>query len=164
MSTQPAPEPTPQPTPEAETPVLETPPAENVDATPQAAEAPHEEEARGLLSKAGLKPDGVRGFPSVARALAAEVERLKPLAEEGARYRADLTEAMLVEAVRAGYKRETYAAIAKNSSLETIRGLIEDFGAKAETVFKGGRKVDETLPPQQKQETKELKLNAAYAG
>ena len=72
----------------------------------------------------------------------AEIERLKPLAEQGERYRADLIEEVLAEGVRANgqeFPVDAYREILKGTSLDNILAMREQYAAQARKRFPGGR-------------------------
>lgn len=80
----------------------------------------------------------------------AEIERLKPLAEQGERYRADLIEEVLAEGVRANgqeFPTEAYREILKGTSLDNILAMREQYAAQARKRLGNGRQTvddDET--------------------
>lgn len=77
------------------------------------------------------------------RALADEVLRLRPLADDGSRYRADLVEDALKEAIRAdlGTSVERYRTILSRSAttIDEIKGFRDDWRATGDKRFAGGR-------------------------
>lgn len=102
---------------------------------------------RAIAKKAGLADD----FGSIVegyRAAAAELERLRPLADDGNTYRNDLIEEALAEGVRAhgeNFKKEQYEATLRSSTLETIKLMRDDWKRAGDKTFKGGRQtVDST--------------------
>lgn len=99
-----------------------------------------------------------------ARAQAqAEIERLKPLAQEGEAYRKDLVEQALAEGVRAlgeHFDVGVYQGLLQGASLPVIKRMQEDWQRQADALFGGGRKTKEGHEPPT--ETAEAK-NAARA-
>lgn len=81
------------------------------------------------------------------RALRADNERLRPLADDGHAYRTDLVTDALAEGVRAAgpeFAEETYRALLKDAPLSTIKRMRDDWKAIANTLLVGGRQtVDE---------------------
>lgn len=117
------------------------------DETPKATESAAEEERQvsELLTRAGITDATVKTPLAAARALATECERLKPLADVGTQYRADLSAAVVREAVRAGFGEETYKGLCASASVETMKRILEELGAKGDSIFRGGRQtVDES--------------------
>lgn len=92
----------------------------------------------------------------VLRWLAGEVSRLRPLADDGRRYREDLITEALAEGVRAlgeAFSRETYEAVLRAAGIDTIRRMRDDWKQIGDQRFPGGRKiqeaeVDETPQPE----------------
>lgn len=83
--------------------------------------------------------------------LAGEAERLRPLADEGRQYRADLIDEALAEGVRAmgdEFPAETYRGMLERASLENVKAIRDQWSAMAARQFTGGRKtVDDDAPP-----------------
>lgn len=76
------------------------------------------------------------------RWLVEENTRLRPLADQGGQYRADLIADTLAEGVRAlsdAFAKETYEGIMKRASIEEIKELRANFAAHAAQRFPGGR-------------------------
>lgn len=72
----------------------------------------------------------------------AEIERLKPLAQQGEQYRADLIAEALAEGVRANGKEfpaETYQGILERSNIAEIKAMRDDWAAQAKRRFTNGR-------------------------
>lgn len=92
----------------------------------------------------------------VLRWQAGEVSRLRPLADDGRRYREDLITEALAEGVRAlgeAFSRETYEAVLRAAGIDTIRRMRDDWKQIGDQRFPGGRKiqeaeVDETPQPE----------------
>lgn len=81
----------------------------------------------------------------VAR-LEAEVERLRPLADDGTAYRSDLIEDALSEGVRAHgspFPKETQRALLEKASISEIKTIRDSFKAIGNSNFKGGRQTIE---------------------
>lgn len=71
-----------------------------------------------------------------------EIERLRPLADDGKRYRDDLVTAALEEGVRAhgaDFKPDDYRGVLANAPLETIKRFQADWKAIGDKTFQGGR-------------------------
>lgn len=82
---------------------------------------------------------------------AAEIERLRPLAQQGERYRAELIEEVLAEGVRAngdGFPIDAYREILAGTSLENILAMREQYAAQARKRFPGGRQTVDTDEPE----------------
>jgi len=74
--------------------------------------------------------------------LTAEVDRLKPLADDGATYRADLIDNALAEGVRAygdSFDADTYSALMGQSDLVVIKRLRDDWKVIGDGRFPHGR-------------------------
>jgi len=72
----------------------------------------------------------------------AEIERLRPLAQQGERYRADLIEEVLTEGVRANGEQfpvDTYREILAGTSLDNILAMREQYAEQARKRLGGGR-------------------------
>lgn len=142
----------------------ETPPADPpADTEPEQGETEEQREVKSLLTRAGVANVTAATLQTAARALAAECERLRPLADVGTQYRADLTAAVVREAVRAGFGEETYKGVCAAASIETLKRMLEEFGAQADAVFKPGRSTVD-VPETGAREQRRTTPNAAYAG
>ena len=89
-------------------------------------------------------PDTAEGEDLAARvaALATELTRLRPLADDGRAYRTDLINEAVAEGVRAhgeSFARETYRGLLDASSLEAIKRMRDDWATIAAERFPGGR-------------------------
>lgn len=107
-------------------------------------------------------PDSIEGDGLAARVakLAAELERLRPLADDGRTYRADLIEAAITEGVRAHgdkFAQEQYRGLLEASSIEVIKRMSEDWAVIAAERFPGG-------PPIVEDETQEQSNGARADG
>lgn len=74
--------------------------------------------------------------------LAAEVSRLRPLADDGRAYRADLIDDALAEGVRAmgpEFAQEAYRGLLSSSTIEVIKRMRDDWRAIGDKTFPGGR-------------------------
>jgi hypothetical protein len=83
------------------------------------------------------------------RTLGAEVTRLRPLADDGRRYRADLVEEAISEGVRAfgnGFAVERYTALLERdaTTLDEIKGFRDDWRALVDGTVPTGRAIKET--------------------
>lgn len=80
----------------------------------------------------------------------ADLARLRPLADEGRAYRADLVTNALAEGARAygtEFSEETYRALLEAAPLETVKRMAADWKAVGDKQFPGGRLTkDETEP------------------
>lgn len=75
------------------------------------------------------------------RQLAEEVERLRPLADDGRTYRSDLIEEALAEGVRANgdeFAEETYRGILERADIATIKRMRDDWKRLGDKRFPGG--------------------------
>lgn len=100
-------------------------------------------EVRDILSETAA-PEGE--VPGQVRWLLAENARLRPLADDGTRYRADLVAAALAEGVRAhgeGFNQETYRDLLERASLDAIVRMTADWKAIGDKRFAGGRLVED---------------------
>jgi hypothetical protein len=83
--------------------------------------------------------------------LEAEVERLRPLADDGTAYRAAVIEETLAEGVRAqgnSFPKETQRGLLEKASIADIIKIRDGYKAVGDANLKGGRQtVDETQPP-----------------
>jgi hypothetical protein len=121
-------------------------------AAPEAEATEESREGKKLLSRAGLKVQAPT-FKSAAQKLAAECERLRPLADAGTRYTERLQEKVIQEQVRAvGRASESFKAMVSRASDTELVGLLEDLGAKGDEVFRGGRQTEDRAErPEDKQ-------------
>jgi hypothetical protein len=100
-------------------------------------------QVRWLVSEvARLKP-----FEQQVGELQTEVERLRPLADDGKQYRVDLVAAALAEGVRANgdsFAEETYRTMLEAAPLEIVKQMRDDWKRLGDKRFTAGRKtVDE---------------------
>jgi hypothetical protein len=119
---------------------------------------------RALAKEAGLSDDFADAEAGV-RLLAAEVQRLRPLADDGTQYREVLTAAVVKEAVRAGHSEETYKALLTSAPLPTLRRMLDEFGAQGDRIFPGGRQTEDgtDLPDDPTGERQQLPIPPGYA-
>jgi hypothetical protein len=104
------------------------------------------EQVRALFAPAGITADTLTDG---IRALTDELARLRPLADDGTAYRADLLAATLAEGVRAfgpGFAKETYEALLKTAPLDTVKRMQADWKDAGDKLFPGGRATVETHP------------------
>lgn len=107
-------------------------------------------------------PEGVEGESLAARVatLGAALTRLRPLADDGRAYRADLIEAALTEGVRAHgekFAQEAYRGLLEASGIEVIKRMRDDWRAIGDKQFPGGRETvdgDENQQPEADQSKK----------
>lgn len=123
------------------------------------------EDIRTILAETAA-PAEVEPVEAV-RWLADEVVRLRPLADAGRQYRADLIEAALAEGVRAlgeKFTRETYQEMLAQSSIDVIKRMRDDWQQLGDARFAAGRAtVDETAPKDPQTARKaDLVPDAAY--
>jgi hypothetical protein len=122
-------------------------------------------ELRSLVPSTGA-PEG--STPAQAmRWLAEEVGRLRPLADDGRAYRADLIGEALTEGARAfgeGFAAETYRGILEKADIPAIKRFRDDWRAVGDKQFVGGRATADTSEEEQKQQTPKRKLPAAAYG
>jgi hypothetical protein len=127
------------------------PPQSDASATDEAREVSQ------LLTRAGVTNASVTTPLLAVRALVDECERLKPLADDGERYRTRLRERVVQEQVRAvGTASESFKGMVSRATVGELEGLLVDLGAKGDEVFGGGRRtVDGTdLPDEPERETR----------
>ncbi len=99
--------------------------------------------------RARLRGTGIRlGKDPVkaVRALASEVLRLRPLADDGKRYRQDMESETLTAGARAygpKFHEERYRGILAQLDLDGIRELRDTFNARGDQQFGGGRQTIE---------------------
>ena len=111
-------------------------------ATAPAGDVLAEERARLRGTGIDLGRDPVKAV----RALASEVLRLRPLADDGKRYRKDLESETLAAGARAygpKFHEERYRGILAQLDLEGIRELRDTFNARGDQQFGGGRQTIE---------------------
>jgi hypothetical protein len=102
-------------------------------------------DARSELESARTAvPESVEGDDLATRVakIATDLERLRPLADDGRTYRADLVEAALLEGTRAlgnDFQQETYKGILERSSLAEIKAMTESWRTIGKAKFPGGR-------------------------
>jgi len=105
---------------------------------------------RAALTDAGVA-EGV-DIPTAIRDLGAEVARLRPLADDGRAYRADLIEETLAEGVRAQGERfpaETYRALLERAGLDHIKQVRDTLKEAGDKRLPGGRQtIDSHDPPE----------------
>lgn len=182
-----------------ETEVEEQPTADNNDETPESEDRqPPADEARAIVrevsaalahsgSPAGTTlADGVRWLTNRVTELEqqaaelqqqraealAEAERLRPLADDGRIYRADLIEEAIAEGIRAqgeAFPQETYRTMLAGQSLEGIKRVRDAFAELAGQRFPGGRQTRDDVPdqtPERRSEgsVPEVLANRAYVG
>ncbi|MGD9892665.1 MAG: hypothetical protein AB7R89_06130 [Dehalococcoidia bacterium] len=107
---------------------------------------PTEEALVRLLAARSAVRDGETPIEALTRLLD-EADRLRPLADDGRAYRADLISAALAEGVRAygdGFAQETYRAVLESSTLDVIKRMRDDWQAVGDKQFPGGRQTVET--------------------
>lgn len=96
-----------------------------------------------------------------------EVKRLQPLADDGAKYRADLISDTLAEGVRVmgdSFPEETYKGMLENgTSIEAIKKMRDAFAEQAKTRLPGGRQTVDEDELQQPQKLERETPNLAYA-
>lgn len=102
------------------------------------------DEVRTLLQDAGLAPRERwdRDVPRVVREVGSELTRLRPLAADGERYKADLVKDALKEGVRAlgdGFSESIYRPMLERSDVDTIIRMRDDWKATADKILKAGR-------------------------
>lgn len=108
-----------------------------------------ERQVSELLKRAGVADATVKTPLSAARALAVECERLKPLADDGTRYRERLRECVIQEQVRAtGKASESFKGMVSRATVSELEGQLADLGVRGDRIFAGGRQtVDESEEP-----------------
>lgn len=85
-----------------------------------------------------------------------EIARLKPLAEEGKQYRADLVSDALAEGVRAygeGFDEPTYRSLLEAAPLSTVKRMRDDWGGIADKRFPGQRTTNDGHEPNPQERT-----------
>ncbi len=145
---------------EEEKPVQADPPA---DTEPEG-ETDEQRSVRELVTRAGLPAETAHKSPlSALRAVVAECERLRPLADAGTRYTERLREKVVQEQVRAvGRASEAFKAMVSRASDIELVALLEDLGAKGDEIFTGGRQTKDA--PDSTQAPERRIPNAAHAG
>lgn len=115
-------------------------------------------------------PETAEGSDMASRVawLAAELNRLRPLADDGRAYRADLIDAALAEGVRAmgpEFAQEAYRGLLSASTIEVIKRMRDDWRAIGDKAFASGRQtIDEdenTSTPASKKNGRSVELPAA---
>lgn len=97
--------------------------------------------ARALADAGHPVAEGASWADAIA-GLGAEVRRLKPLADEGVKWRADLVERVIVEGTRAygaGFGAEAERDELKQLPIEAVQRRLKLYAEAAGTVFAGGR-------------------------
>lgn len=97
--------------------------------------------AETVRQRAGA-PEG-----ATVRWLCDELQRLRPLADEGRTYRADLVDQALREGVRAqgdGFPIETYRALLAGAPIDQVKQIRDSLKAKGDERFPGGRQTEDT--------------------
>lgn len=110
-------------------------------------------------------PEGVEVAEAV-RWLAGEVERLKPLADAGRQYRADLIEQALAEGTRAlgdDFQRESYQGMLQASSLDVIKRMAADWKTIGDKRFPGGRVTQDEQQQAPERDERQLVPDEAYS-
>jgi hypothetical protein len=102
------------------------------------------------------------------RALHTEIERLRPLADDGRRYRADLITDAIEEGTRAfgnGFAIERYTALFErdSTSVDDIKGMRDDWRAIADAAIPTGRAIKDKPEPPTEPERKQSVPDAAFA-
>jgi len=152
---QPAPDPPP----------ADAPPAEQAQ-PPADPPAEEEREVRELLTRAGVANPQAATPMSALRALTAEVERLKPLADDGEKYRERLRERVIQEQRRAtGTASEAFRSIVARATVPELEGMLPDLARQGNELFAGGRQtVDGTdLPDEPENPNPQPKKRAAHS-
>lgn len=117
---------------------------------------------REVLAETGA--DESLELPDQVRWLVGEVERLRPLADEGRQYRNDLIEDALKEGVRAmgdRFNQEAYRGLLGQSSLEVIKQMRGDWAEIAGKRWPNGRQTEDE-GSQEPAEPLELIPDSAY--
>ena len=123
------------------------------DPTPAVTTPVISSEVRTLLAQHGQVVETPDQLEAAVRYLSDEIGRLKPLADDGRAYHADLVEAALAEGVRAmgdAFPAETYREMLKGAPLDHIKRVRDAFAAQAKEVLPAERKTkdgDEGAPP-----------------
>lgn len=97
-------------------------------------------EMRALLAQSGVAGAADGDVVAGVRLLVEELGRLRPLADDGRAYRADLIEEALREGVRAhgeAFAQETYRAVLAGAPLATIKQMTADWRAAGDRFFQG---------------------------
>lgn len=111
------------------------------------------DQVRSWLQASGLAPakDWDRDIERTIRGVGTDLTRLRPLAADGERYKADLITDALAEGVRAlgdGFSRETYEPILKGASIDAVKRMRDDWKAQADKILQTGRgTVDDPARP-----------------
>jgi hypothetical protein len=80
------------------------------------------------------------------RTMCGDVQRMKPLAADGERYKADLVKEALEEGVRAmgdGFESTTYEATLKAAPIDFVKRMRDDWRSVGDKRFAGGRQTTE---------------------
>ncbi len=115
------------------------------------------EQVRALLAEAGIEAETA---VEQAREVVAELSRLRPLADQGRQYRADLITEALAEGVRANgekFPQETYRGILERADIDAIKTMRDDWARLASQRFPGGRQTvdgEEQSKPQQQRKSR----------
>ena len=123
------------------------------------------EQIRAILGETNAPKE--TSASDAVRWLVGEMARLQPLADIGNTYRADLTEAAIVEGRRAQgdkFPIETYRNMFASTPIDQIKRLLESWGGRAADVFTGGRQVAEGNTPPEKPERQPMQAvpDSAY--
>jgi hypothetical protein len=147
------PAPDPQPSPIPDPPPTIDPPVED-----------GAREVADLMTRAGVTSAGATTPLLAARALAAECERLKPLADDGTKYRERLRERVIQEQVRAtGGANESFKSLVARATVAELEGMLPDLAKRGNDLFGGGRQtIDEAEEPLA--ETRAADIPPAYHG
>lgn len=115
---------------------------------------------RNILAETGAPETSE--LPDQVRWLVAENARLRPLADAGNQYRADLTESALAQGVRAlgeKFNMEAYRGLLTASSIEVIKQFRADWEIVGNARFQAGTAVNET---ERKNGRRQVVPDAAY--
>lgn len=118
---------------------------------------------RAVLAEFGavVEPEGdglaaVRALGERVRAAEQEAARLRPLADMGQTYRADLIEQTVREGVRASgndFPAETIRGLLAGQDLDAIKAMLDHYRKLADAIFQGGRRSVDAVDPAPGQET-----------
>lgn len=118
---------------------------------------PAGDDERALVLNADLLPIVQRGgaapeldLRAACEWLVGEVQRLRPLADDGRAYRTDLVTAALTEGVRAfgpEFAEETYRPLLEAAPLDTVKRMNADWQAIADAKLPRGRQSKDTPEP-----------------
>lgn len=117
----------------------------------------------------GLRSEVARLAPFEPRALDAErqLDALRPLADDGRQYRADVIAEALGEGVRAygqGFASDTYRAVLEAAPLATVKRMRDDWRTMGDKLFAGGRQTQDHAEPEEKPGKKNGTPDAAFRG